>query len=164
MLTNEKSSYYSGRFGSGMGCPKFFSFDRMRLTVVVENGAKTALIVWRLAHLGTFSLCQWTSWLNSYSWKTVFTFDRNMVNPYFKTRIKCCHAFVFYWAYTNQLTLRVGPFNLADLRTHSHVEKGVLRRARVAERAQKSESSRTSTLKQVQWRERNWASTAGHAP
>ena len=45
MLSNEKSSYYSGRFGSGIGCPNFFSFDLMRLTVVVENGAKTALIV-----------------------------------------------------------------------------------------------------------------------
>ena len=50
MLTNKKSFNYSGSFSPDVGCPQFFSSCGMRVTIVVENGAKTALIVKKLAH------------------------------------------------------------------------------------------------------------------
>ena len=95
------------------GCPKFYLSDLARLTVIVENGAKASSIVQKLKHRVMQLLCQWTSWFKSYSWKTFFTYHRDSVDPYFKTRIKCCHECVFHEKYKNQFVGSVGPSGMA---------------------------------------------------
>ena len=50
LLANQKLSNYDGSFGPEIGCPKFHLSDLIRLIVIVKRGAKTALIVQKLAH------------------------------------------------------------------------------------------------------------------
>ena len=50
LLANQKLLNYDGRFGPEIGCPKFHLSDLIRLIAIVKRGAKTALIVQKLAH------------------------------------------------------------------------------------------------------------------
>ena len=50
LLPNQKLLNYDGSFGPEIGCLKFHLSDLIRLIVIVERGAKTALIVQKLAH------------------------------------------------------------------------------------------------------------------
>ena len=57
LLANQKLSNYDGSFGPEIGCLKFHLSDLIRLIVIVERGAKTALIVQNLAHRVMSLLC-----------------------------------------------------------------------------------------------------------
>ena len=57
LLPNQKLLNYDGSFGPEIGCLKFHLSDLIRLIVIEERGAKTALIVQKLAHRVMQLLC-----------------------------------------------------------------------------------------------------------